>query len=66
MFYIKTRINDETTILTEITDENVFTRCPDCGEEFSVDLVEMIQSGGELFGTAVYCLECSEKIISRK
>ena len=31
MFYIKTRKPNGKTIRTEITDENVFTRCPDCG-----------------------------------
>jgi hypothetical protein len=27
----------------EITDENVFTRCPGCGDEVSVDLAELFQ-----------------------
>lgn len=42
MFYVKTKINDETTITTELTDENVFTHCPKCGTEFPVDLVEIL------------------------
>ena len=27
--------------MTEITDENVFTRCPDCGSEIAVDLSDL-------------------------
>lgn len=67
MFYVKTEINDETTIKTEITDENVFTVCPECGVEFPVDLHEVIENGGDLYGTAVYCPKCSaEKIEAKK
>lgn len=66
MFYVKTKINDETTITTELTDENVFTHCPKCGTEFPVDLVEILGDGNsDLFGTAVYCAECSTKIIKK-
>ena len=48
-------------MLTEITDENVFTRCPDCGQEVSVDLNDVIDDEGQLdlFGTGVCCAECS-------
>jgi hypothetical protein len=41
MFYVKTRINEETDLTTDITEENVFTRCPDCGAELRVDLPEL-------------------------
>lgn len=33
MFYLKTKLANGKVIKTEITDENVFTRCPDCGRE---------------------------------
>lgn len=65
MFYVKTKVNDETTITTEITDENVFTCCPECGKEFAVDLSEVLTNDGDLFGTAVYCTECFEKMIKK-
>ena len=64
MFYVKERLNDAVEMNVEITDENVFTRCPGCGDEVCVDLAELF--GGDedcdLYGTAVYCEECSRKI----
>ena len=35
MFYVKSQIGENSAIVTEITDENVFTRCPDCGSEIA-------------------------------
>lgn len=63
MFYVKSKFDENTTLLTEITDENVFTRCPDCGQEVSVDLNDVIDDEGQLdlFGTGVCCAECSRK-----
>ena len=63
MFYIKTRLGGETEITTEITDENVFTRCPQCGSEFSVDLTDVFADGeGDLYGTSIYCESCSRHL----
>ena len=45
MFYVKTQLTEETTLTTEITDENVFTRCPRCGSEISVDLADILADG---------------------
>lgn len=42
MFYIKTRLNDDTTITTEITPDNVYTRCDMCGKELHVDLYGLL------------------------
>lgn len=63
MFYVKSQLDESTTLLTEITDENVFTRCPDCGQEVSVGLNDVIDDEGQLdlFGTGVCCAECSRK-----
>lgn len=66
MFYLKTKINDETAIITELTGENVFTFCPECGKEFKIDLHDVFADGGDLYGTAVYCAECSAKRIETK
>lgn len=62
MFYIKNKINEETEITTEITDENVFTRCPNCEKEIAVDLAEILRDDGDLYGTSVYCSECSAEL----
>ena len=60
MFYTKTKINEGTYITTEITDENTFTTCIDCGHEIQVDLDEAIIDGHlDLFGTGMRCEKCS-------
>lgn len=63
MFYVKSQLDESTTLLTEITDENVFTRCPDCGQEVAVDLNDIVDDEGQLdlFGVGVCCTECSRK-----
>lgn len=62
MFYTKTKVNDGTYITTEITDENPFTTCVDCGHEIQVDLDECVVDGHlDLFGTGMRCEECSHK-----
>lgn len=60
MFYIKTRIGEESALVTEITGNNVFTRCPECGAEIAVDLCDLADDGPfDLLGLGVLCLECS-------
>lgn len=60
MFYVKTQLDANSAIVTEITDENVFTRCPDCGCEISVDLNDLTGDGQlDLYGLGVCCPECS-------
>lgn len=61
MFYIKERLHDGAEIKIEITDENVFCRCPLCGREVAVDLENVLSSGGGLYGTSVFCERCAEK-----
>ena len=60
MFYVKTKINEDSYITTTITDENVFTICVDCGNEIPVDLDDMIVDGSlDLYGIGCRCEECS-------
>ena len=62
MFYVKAQLSEETQVTTEITDENVFTRCPDCGCELQVDLAELASDEHfDLYGTGIYCSRCSYK-----
>lgn len=62
MFYIKSEVGNGVTITAEINDDNVFTRCPECGEEHQVDLQDAVMDGQlDLYGTAIYCAECSAK-----
>ena len=65
MFYIKHE-NDGVTVKAEITDENVFTICPECGREHAVDLSEIFKGGdADFYSTAVYCSTCSAKRVSK-
>ncbi|MEA4972350.1 MAG: hypothetical protein VB119_04140 [Candidatus Metalachnospira sp.] len=65
MFYIKEKFNDSMEVKIDITDENVFCRCPNCGCEVKVDLVDVLQDEeSDLYGTAVFCDDCS-KIIAK-
>ena len=60
MFYVKTQLDANSAIVTEITDGNVFTRCPDCGCEIGVDLNDVIDDGQlDLHGLRVCCPKCS-------
>ena len=61
MFYIKTKHHSGKMVSTEITDENVFTRCPGCGREMPVDLAEIFTDGeGDLFSTKIFCAACTK------
>ncbi len=60
MFYLKQRLFGDTTILREIHADNVYTRCPCCGKEFTVDLAAVLRDGASgLEDTVVLCDECS-------
>lgn len=61
MLYVKAK-TDEAEIKVVITDENVYTVCPDCGKEHAVDIVDLCGSEDfDLYGTSVYCHGCGEK-----
>ncbi len=61
MFYVKENVNDALDVSIEINDENVYTTCPVCFKEISVDLSEVLKDG-DLFATSVLCSKCSRKL----
>ena len=62
MFYLKSKQPNGKVIKTEITDENVFTRCIECGEELSIDLAELFSDGeGDLYSSSIICAACTKK-----
>ncbi len=66
MYYVKAEIAEGIVIKAVITNENVFTICPECGAEHQVDLSDAVIDGQlDLYGTATYCPECSEKRAGR-
>lgn len=63
MFYIKVATKAGNTIY-QITDKNVYTKCPECGKDHTVNLEEIIRNKGEEFslrGTRVLCPKCSDE-----
>ena len=61
MFYTKTQLPGGKVVTTEITDENVYTLCADCGRELSVDLMEVIADDeGDLLSTSIICSACTK------
>ena len=61
MFYLKTKLANGKVVKTDITDENVFTCCPECGRELPIDLVEVFADGeGDLFTTSIICSACTK------
>lgn len=59
MFYLK----EDGKRKLPIESDNVFTCCPRCGREFTVDLAEILGDGeSDLYGTAVYCDECAARM----
>lgn len=60
MFYVKQQVSGNAEIRIDITDDNVFCRCPKCGRETRVYLDEVLRGeDSDLYGTAVFCDECS-------
>ncbi|MDY3213872.1 MAG: hypothetical protein SOW77_01125 [Ruminococcus sp.] len=65
MFYVKSHLNSETPIEIELTADNIFTNCHECGTERCIDLEELLRSGGDLCSTKVYCSDCSARRIKK-
>lgn len=62
MFYVKERLSDTAKIMVELHDDNVFCTCPGCGCEVQIDLADLFSDGeSDLYGTSVYCPDCSRK-----
>ena len=55
MFYVK-RKNKRIPV-----EDPFYTTCPMCGSEHPVDLSDILATGGDLYGTAVYCERCTQK-----
>lgn len=63
MFYVKGRISEGVEVTIDLDEENVFCRCPSCGEEVAVDLSDVCASGDVNFRiTSVLCDRCARMI----
>ena len=64
MFYVKTQLNRDAMIEIDITDTNVFCRCPFCGQEVPVDLDDVVQDENfSIADSEVACGKCSRRFL---
>lgn len=62
--YVKANLADGVEIKVEITSENVFDVCPQCGKEHSIFLDEWTNLDNDDFSLVearFFCEECSQK-----
>jgi len=60
MFYVKAKLTGGVTLDVEIEDGgNTYTWCDECGRELLVNLGDVFDGGGDLYGNG-YCEECSK------
>ncbi len=60
--YLKLPAGDGKFTVIPLTDENVFSICPICGEEHQVDLDELVTMPGFEFSRRVCCWPCTVAI----
>ena len=61
MFYVKENLNESMNIAIEISDKNVYCRCPKCDVEVPVDLsIFQENENFDIFSSAVYCDACTK------
>lgn len=60
MIYVSSQLDDYVTLNVEITTENVYGKCSDCGCETPVDLSD-IEGISDLFAARWRCESCSYK-----
>lgn len=64
MLYIKVNLSDDVVLTAPIYDDEIYTKCPECGVEHAVDpktIAQIINGGGDFIGTTVYCDRCSNQ-----
>lgn len=44
-----------------IIQDPIYTTCPQCGAEHQIGLSDILESGGDLYGTQVFCHRCSQE-----
>lgn len=43
-----------------ITYRTTYAQCPRCGKYHQIDLQDILESGGDLYGTRVFCHRCGQ------
>ena len=59
MFYVKSDDGKK----VDIYGDELYTTCPICGKEFTVDIIELVKNDSDfdICGTSIYCSECSKE-----
>ena len=60
MFYVKSQIGENAEIRIQLDYCNVFTVCPLCNKEHTVDITEIFDGEEVDLDSVVYCVECSQ------
>ena len=67
MFYAKEKLSENAELAVELTEGNVYCKCPVCGREVPVDLAAVFADGeGDLASTAVLCAHCTAEVLGGK
>ena len=68
MFYVREKLSEGVEINIEINDDNVFTKCTDCGEEMNEDIDSLYKecSDFSIMESSMICAECTKKRIDGK
>ncbi|GMA50183.1 hypothetical protein GCM10025857_15400 [Alicyclobacillus contaminans] len=67
MFYLKTE-HDGKPIQVDIYDDEIYTRCSNCGKEFQVDtelLRQVLSDGGDFASTSLSCCDAERPELVR-
>lgn len=60
--YLKLPAGEGKFTVIPLTDENIYSICPICGEEHQVDIDDLITAPGFSFSRRVCCLPCTVEI----
>ena len=65
MFYVKTKLNDDSILEVDIMRKNVFCQCPICGAEIRINLDDYTGDADFSIQTSeVVCEQCSRKVLA--
>ena len=65
VFYVKHEAEGVSAKIN-VTDENVFTDCPQCGEATKIDLEDYLRLGDNDLCDSVYCDKCSAAFLQKR
>ncbi|AYB38522.1 hypothetical protein [Brevibacillus laterosporus] len=62
MFYLKTKDRRNKELVVDIYDDEIFTKCVECGKEIQADseLLINVLENGEFASTYIMCEKCTK------